>query len=257
MNQLKQTHQQMIQSNSKDTNIPIVEIVGKCDKCGDDIRKLTYPNGDTSFMCLGCIAKEEEQKAIAYVNSKEGLVSYNKKNCGFSKRDVDAVNEPYITDDGNIDAYNMAMKYANRFNEDTSIGFYIYGSVGVGKSLLAKKIMKIVLYRGYSAYITNIIQLMNDIKNDLNNFSDTTLRKCQNVDLLVIDDVGTEKNTDFENSRMFLITDYRYENKKPTIFTSNLKLDELTTKYDEFGRIYSRIRGATQVLEIKGKDRRI
>ena len=42
--------------------------------------------------------------------------------------------------------------------------------------------------------------------------------------------------------------------KKPIIYTSNCKLEDLTTKYDEFGRIYSRILGSVVQVEIKGND---
>jgi DNA replication protein DnaC len=50
---------------------------------------------------------------------------------------------------------------------------------------------------------------------------------AKNCSLLILDDLGTERETEFATEQLDLIVDYRYINKKPLIFTSNLSLDEL------------------------------
>ena len=254
MNQLNQSSE-MIKLNFNEVSRKLVR---QCSTCGEYIYHVTRTDGkefNTECRCIERVRDIEEMERMK--NDKTTIIEYNKQHCGFTKRDIEDVNATFRTSKGNIKAYNTLISYANAFSDDTSLGFYIYGNVGVGKSLLAKKVMKILLSNGYSTYITNIIQLMKDIKSELPKFKSDTLRKCQEVDLLVIDDIGTEKPTDFDMEQMFLIINSRYENKKPIIFTSNCKLDDIVQKYDMFGRIYSRIVGTTQFLEIVDNDNRV
>lgn len=73
--------------------------------------------------------------------------------------------------------------------------------------------------------------------------------------VLVLDDLGAEKSTEWSMATLFTIINRRYENIAPTIITSNLSLDELSRHIGD--RITSRIVGMCRVIEFKGKDRRI
>lgn len=231
-------------------------LIGKCHKCGELIYHVILSNGD-EYDTENCRCKELErdrQNVLNMMNNKNFIIAQNKAKCGFSKRDLEELRLPIKTHQGNIKAYNLIIKYANEFNRNISMGLFIHGSPGVGKSLFSKRIMLIILNKGFSTYITSVTKLMRDIKKDVSSFADDTYRKCLDIDLLVIDDIGTEKPTDYDKTQMFEIINNRYENKKPIIYTSNCKLEDLTTKYDEFGRIYSRILGSVVQVEIKGND---
>lgn len=231
------------------------QFIKKCSKCGEVIEKVFLSNGDTFITECRCIERQRELEEIEKMsNNKEIIIQHNKEQCGFSKRDFEDVKTSIDLNNGNIDAYNKLIEYANCFEKETSIGFYIYGVPGVGKSYLSKKVMYIILNRGFSSYITSITKLMKDIKKELSIYNDDTYRKCLEVDLLVIDDIGTEKPTNFDKAQIFEIINTRYENKKPIIFTSNCRIEDIMTKYDEFGRIYSRILGSTIKIEIGGHD---
>lgn len=237
------------------------EVIRTCPICNEE--KYHYWTDDHSIdfttSCSCDIEREKRERAILLgkqVINKNILIKENKKNCGFSKRDIEDVNANFKTNSGNIETYNTLIKYANDFNENTSLGFYIYGSTGVGKSLMSKKAMKIILNRGYSAYITNIAELMKNIKDDLSNNSNNMRSKCQEIDLLVIDDLGIEKPSEFDKQELFNIIDGRYTNKKPIIYTSNLPLLSIKNKYDNYERIYSRIIGTCKVIKMTGADKR-
>lgn len=232
--------------------------VRKCPKCGELIERV-FLNDNQSFVTeCRCPERIRDLKEIDRIsNNKDIIINRNKAQCGFSKRDIEDLNQSVKQHKGNIEAYELIIKYANGFDQNVSKGIYLYGDPGVGKSLLSKKVMIVVLNKGFSAYITSITKLMKDIKKELQTFNDDTYRKCLSVDLLVIDDIGTEKPTDFDKAQIFEIINERYENKKPIIYTSNCSLEEITTKYDDFGRIYSRISGSVIKMEVKGKDFRI
>lgn len=77
----------------------------------------------------------------------------------------------------------------------------------------------------------------------------------RDIDVLVLDDFGVEKITDWASTMLYLILTDRYENDRVTIFTSNLSLDELTAQLKD-ARLTSRIGGWCDIIEFKGKDRR-
>ena len=84
---------------------------------------------------------------------------------------------------------------------------------------------------------------------------ESIVKELKEVDMLIIDDIGSEVKTDFSDDILFQILNERYEWGKYTAFTSNHSIPEL--EYD--GRIISRIAGIVgdNKFEIAGKDRRI
>ena len=89
------------------------------------------------------------------------------------------------------------------------------------------------------------MQILNEIKSSWgkdNNMSESRLLDdLANTEILIIDDFGTEQVKDWISERFYQIINSRYVDKKVTIFTSNLPLDEL--QYDE--RITNRIKERT------------
>jgi DNA replication protein DnaC len=74
---------------------------------------------------------------------------------------------------------------------------------------------------------------------------------------LVIDDLGTERDTPLVQESIYAIVDYRAGHRLPTIITSNLDLDRIADLYGDYGeRLASRIAGLGESLTLKGKDRR-
>lgn len=74
------------------------------------------------------------------------------------------------------------------------------------------------------------------------------------VELLIIDDLGIEKMSDWLREKVYLLVNHRYENRLPMIFTSNQSLEQVETLY--MPQIASRIREMCKVLKMSGEDRR-
>ena len=87
------------------------------------------------------------------------------------------------------------------------------------------------------------------------NNSDFVYDNILNVDLLIIDDLGTELTNTFTNSKLFYCLNTRYLHRKSTIISTNLALDRLTDIYSE--RIFSRISSNYILLKFFGTDIRI
>lgn len=238
--------------------------IDTCPNCHDKRYSYYDENGNFVFntVCDCKVNKMNEERSNRLTDSIYGRnkIERNKALCGLRKRDIEEINTTrYITNKDNIEAYNELTKYGTEFNEDVSIGYYIHGTTGTGKSLLVKRLATRVLNKGYSVLFITSADLTANIKKRMNEPETIDLKRyAECVDLLIVDDLGVERGTEWEIGELFEIFNHRWTMSKPIIFTSNLSLDQVKKKYDKHGRIYSRILGGSnKVFTINGADKRV
>lgn len=143
---------------------------------------------------------------------------------------------------------------------DSRNGIYIYGGAGVGKTHTAYA-LKQASYEvlGKKAKFYNTTELLRDIRNDFGKDpnKDYTVSKeiMEYRGVLILDDIGAEKISEWVLETFYLIINKRYNEMLPTIFTSNFSVSELSEYLGD--RITSRIVGMCNIVEMKGSDRRI
>ncbi len=154
---------------------------------------------------------------------------------------------------------SLNYKFAKNFCEHFSKAYeniFISGMPGTGKTFLCSCIAKDVLDKGFSViYMTsyNLITEYNKIKFDK---IDKSLDDYVNCDLLIIDDLGSENRSDYNNSIIFQIINDRINRKKPIVISSNFSIKEIQNQYK--GRIASRLSSKDFAkLKFIGKDLRI
>lgn len=135
-------------------------------------------------------------------------------------------------------------------------GLLLYGTIGTGKTYFAACIANALIDAGHSALMTNFARLSNQIfgmREDKQTFIDS----LNKYNLLVIDDLGAERKSEFMQEMVFNIIDSRYRSGLPFIVTTNLTWKELT-KPEEIGysRIYDRVVERCFPVEISGVSRR-
>ena len=115
--------------------------------------------------------------------------------------------------------------FLNKFAEgDSKIKWlYIQGGPGTGKTYLATIIARLALLKEKRVYVTGVTELLEDLRPDSENRT-AILKKCKDVDLLVLDDIGHEKSSQWVRERLYLIINHRWQSGLSTIFTSNLKI---------------------------------
>lgn len=113
------------------------------------------------------------------------------------------------------------------------------GQTGVGKTFLAKTIGAEAYRRGMTVLYIKASDYIDSFFNKDNKNVDEL---ANTVDLLILDDLGKETNSDFSFTRMFNIIDKRLENDKSTIITTNYGFNELREIYDDtiMSRVYNR-----------------
>lgn len=160
----------------------------------------------------------------------------------------------YRKTDGNGYAYEIACRYVNKFADllQKGQGLLFMGDVGTGKSYTAACIANELMYRKYSAIMTSFIKIL--AKSGNAGVSEYTVSRLVRPSLLVLDDLGAERSTEYAIESVYNIIDSRYRSGKPLIITTNLTLLEMKDPEDmRYRRIYDRIFEACYPVQFKGK----
>jgi chromosomal replication initiation ATPase DnaA len=129
----------------------------------------------------------------------------------------------------------------------------LLGAVGVGKSHAAAAAIRPRFAAGATVVFVPVGELLDSLDWRRPDSAETMERLCQ-VDLLVVDDLGTERSNEWTGERLYLVVNRRWLDMRPTIITSNLDPDQLTEAVGE--RTYSRLAHDATALRFTGEDRR-
>ena len=122
-------------------------------------------------------------------------------------------------------------------------GLLLWGDTGVGKTFFAGCIANALLDMGIPVLMSSILRLLNELADfsGRNAFIDS----LNGFPLLIIDDLGSERSSDYTQEQVFNLIDSRYRSNLPLIITTNLTLDQLTnpdsiTKRRTYERVLER-----------------
>jgi len=136
-------------------------------------------------------------------------------------------------------------------------GILFYGSVGTGKTFLAACIANAVIDKGISAKVTSFPRILNELQNSTGIDRQRIIDSLNRYELLVIDDLGAERDTGYSIEQMYNVVDTRYRSGKPLIVTTNLSSEDLSTAPLQYKRIYDRINEMCVIpLKMAGESRR-
>ena len=127
----------------------------------------------------------------------------------------------------------------------------LLGNVGAGKTHAAVALAREVHDQGVEVLFRPALALIEDLKPD---GDPEALKRATKAGLLILDDLGTERRTDFAADRISLLLVTRYDDCLPTIITSNLAPDLLEKQVGE--RIWSRLYHDSLRIKTAGTDRR-
>ena len=157
-------------------------------------------------------------------------------------------------------SYIIAKNYVKEYEQmkKENIGLIFCGTVGSGKTYLACCIAN-ALIEEYMirVKIRNFAQIINDLqKSGFDLDKNEYIEALTNVSVLILDDLGIERDTSYAKEQVYNIVNSRYPKQKPTIFTTNLPYEKIQNSDDgvEYERIYSRIIEMCIPVKVMGED---
>lgn len=229
-----------------------------CHKC--NTRKQTEVNVLGTIRRPMCMCKCEAEKMAAEEAERQRIKFAERvkdlRRMGFP--DADMQNWTFENDDlTNEKITNAAKRYVEKFPEfrDRGKGLLFYGNTGTGKTYAACEIANALIDRGCPVLVTNFARILNTLQ--------STFEKQEYIDdlncyqLLVIDDLGVERDTAYAKEQVYNVIDARYRSGLPMIITTNLTMDKIKNPDDiESRRIYDRILERCFPIEVDGASRR-
>lgn len=222
-----------------------------CENCSGEKCSATSPRpGETPIVLKGKILYEQCQK---YINLR---ILKKLMSAGVGQRFLNCTIDNYQpnTKDQKI-ALARTKKYLSTLPSER--GLLISGPVGTGKTHLAIAVLRTVFS---SAAFSQIMfyplpKLLSGIREQMGKSrKQNLLEESMKVDFLVLDDLGAERVTDWVAEQLYILVNERYENMRPTIFTTNCDLETLEKNIGQ--RTMSRIMEMCDGILLTGEDYR-
>lgn len=153
-------------------------------------------------------------------------------------------------------AYEKSWDFIDDFPSGNNL--LIYGDTGVGKTYLTHCIAKELLDRSFFVLYFTSFDLFDLLSKNAFEKDAEAADMAQFVfdcDLLIIDDLGTELTNSFISSQLFCCINERIINKKSTVISTNLTMEDFLDTYSE--RTFSRVTSKYTMLKLVGNDIRI
>lgn len=220
-----------------------------CSRCGGE----GYM-GSTMCQCLKALCIEEQEKELALLAGSDA--SFDRFRLEYYADSVDprlGVNIRAVM----AKTFETCRQYARGFHQ-LSGNLLLSGDTGLGKTFLSACIAREVAAQGFSVAYESATHLFSNMErarfeNDAEAWE--KVKKYNDCDLLILDDLGTEIVGQFTLSALYTLINDRILSKKATIISTNLTTDGIARRYNP--QIASRLRGNFQRIAFIGEDIRL
>jgi len=141
----------------------------------------------------------------------------------------------------------LAYDQARVFSENLQGWLFLQGGYGCGKTHLAAAIANFAVQIGVPTLFVTVPDLLDSLRyalSEVENSFEEQFNEIRQINLLILDDLGTQNATPWAQEKLFQIINYRYINRLPTIVTTNMRLDQIE------GRIRSRLEDPELVTKV-------
>ena len=230
-----------------------------CSKCHTPRQKRLEVSGKTIEPRCMCACQTEDYDRREQERKHREFLDMVAKNRSIGLPDPGLRKHTFENDLGyNPKQIRMAKRYVQHWEEmqKNSTGLLLWGDVGTGKSFIAGCIANALLDKGVPVIMTNFARLLNKLTDMYAGDRNAYIDSFKRYPLMIIDDLGVERNSEFAREQVFSVIDSRYRSELPMIVTTNLTLEELQHPEDlSRSRIYDRV--LERCLPIRVNDQNI
>ena len=220
-----------------------------CSRCGGS----GYV-GASMCECLAELCRQEQKKELTFLNV--GRETFDQFRLDYYPDRIDrewGVNIRTIMEK----TYQTCRKYAYGFTEKSG-NLLFSGDTGLGKTFLSACIARTVADRGYSVVYESAGHLFSKLERAKFSGDEDAreeVKKYNECDLLIVDDLGTEMPGQFTTAALYALVNDRLLAGKPMIISTNLNTEDLSRRYSS--QIASRLRGSFTRVAFFGDDIRV
>lgn len=230
-----------------------------CSSCNTPVQcRVMFGKVQKTMPCLcSCQAKAREEQQQLLKEQERLLHIRRLKATGIQERYL--LNCTFTAADDSH-AAQIAKQYVAHWTEAKAqnLGLLFWGAVGTGKSFLAACIANALIERGIPVLMTSFPKILNRLGGMYPEERYGYLSSFSDYPLLILDDLGAERNTDYALEQIFTVVDERYKARLPLVITTNLTVAQLRTPEDAaHARIFSRLLEMCTPVHVAGEDRRI
>lgn len=232
-------------------------------------------------LCSGTGWRQDESQAAAVVPCEcrartrlaralaAAQIPRRYSNCGFP--DFDLRSESGQKNQSLWNAFRIVQSYCDAYPQVEGKGLLLTGNNGVGKTHLIVALLKGLIEKGADGLFLDYQELLKRIQTSYDPAARTAehriIRPVLDAEILVIDDLGANRPTEWVEDTVHYILNNRYNEKKPTLLTANLSEQRMTgaegnrktheTFQDRVGmRVSSRLHEMCRIVEIHAEDYR-
>ncbi len=155
-------------------------------------------------------------------------------NCNIPARYKDAEFDKYeVTNDGQTEAKYVSEIYCTAFSENKKSGccLIFYGFKGTGKTYLGCAIAKNLIQNGFTVKYSSVLKIAGEIQRTFNRDSDISQNQIidnyATYDLLILDEIGIQQNSQWELNMLYELINRRYEKTLPSLVIANISKEDV------------------------------
>ena len=228
-----------------------------CGKCRTPKQfRMTAPPMEGRVLPCPCRCEQERQERAAAEQEaqRRRQAVADLKHKGFTDP---AMREwTFANDNGKCPQMKHARFYVEHWEQMKveNIGYLLWGGVGTGKSYFAGCIANTLMEREIPVRMTNFALILNDLTASFEGRNDYIAKLCR-APLLILDDFGMERGTEYGLEQVYNVIDSRYRSRKPLIVTTNIPLHDLQHPQDTaHARIYDRLLEMCAPIRFSGEN---
>lgn len=222
-----------------------------CKKCHTPRQAIVnWYDGSKKEVPISCQCSEEKKRKEQNSRTIEELI----KKSGIEPKYLKCTFDSITVNESNKWTVSVCKRYVNKFQElyKQNQGMMFYGSTGTGKTVMAHCVANELINRLHSVASISLAKILGlGVKNQEEEAD--IMKKIRSAELLIIDDLGAERGTDYAQEFVFNVIDTRCNCEKPMIITTNLDLQDMQNCTEmKYKRIYERIIDTCYPIEFKG-----